>query len=395
MLSSRVSLRLLVGAVIAVLLSALVMALWRSAVARNDATGSLKWARQIAAQAEGMAFSARARGDADPIGQAVAALSQGGEPRAMRVWKVTGLSSSERESFSLHQGEGVFEYVKLLTLENGTGVRVRIQVERRGIFGLPAGGASDLATFILFGLFWIPAHTLLGRLRSFQGSWTDRASRETSDPEGYEGLVEDYLLPAGEELARLERLRTTEDEMRDALVRTGGSVRDLLRSTKALLAGSSRSKSAVSLINSRIHADLRELSDSRRAAVELSRSAIDTELASLHTLVEGTRRETRDPAQVLALSAQVHEAALRVRALNEKVQRALSRIEVEMEPFATDSDLALVALSDALEGASRLDEQIRSTAESLVRQARILKKFESDLNEKGGEKRVPSRALAG
>lgn len=380
---SRISTHLLTGALTAAVGTATLLAVWRAAVSSSDETGALRWARQVAAQAEGLAFAGRARGDSDPVGHAVSALSQGVEPRAVRVWKVSGIASHDRESFRFHADDGIFEYVRLLSPETGVGVRVRVQLERRGVFGLSAGVASDAAIFVLFALLWVGSHHGLARVPVFRRlTVREKTAGRSHDPGRYESLVDDYLLPAGAELARLERLRSQQLEMREALSRTGTTVRDLLRSTRELLSGALKARGSVDVARTRIHRDLHELSDARKTAIELTRATIDSELVSLHTLVEATRRETKDPAQVLTLAAQVHEAALRVRVLNEKVQRSLLRLEIDMEPFVTDADVAFQSLETSVEGARKFDEEIRATAESLVRQATVLKRIEQELSEK-------------
>jgi hypothetical protein len=389
MSGSRISAHLLTGALIAAVGTASLLAAWRAGVSSSDEASALRWARQVAAQAEGLAFAGRTRGEDDPVGQAVSALSQGVEPRAVRVWKATGLASQDRETYQFHEAEGVFEYVRLITPEKGLGVRVRVQMDRRGVFGLPVGAASDFAVFLVFAFLWAAVHHVLASV-PISRRLVVRETKDKSDSERYESLVDGYLLPAGAELARLERLRSQQLEMREALSKTGTTVRDLLRSTRELLAGALKAQGSVESARTRIHRDLKELSDARKSAIELTRSMIDSELASLHTLVEATRREGRDPSQILSFAAQVHESAVRVRALNEKIQRSLLRLEIDMEPFATDADVAFQSLESSVSGAKVLDEQIRATAESLVRQATVLRKIEQELSEKSAsEPREP------
>src|SRR6185503_975218 len=95
---------------------------------------AIHWARQTAAQASGLAFSARERGEDDPIGVAAEALSQGVEPRVIHVAKVrSGFAVTTPEYFRLQ--DGVFEYTKILTPEDGGGIRVKLEMPFAGFFG--------------------------------------------------------------------------------------------------------------------------------------------------------------------------------------------------------------------------------------------------------------------
>ena len=110
---------------------------------------ALNWARQISAQAEGMAFSARQKGEADPIGWAVNFLTQGNEPRIMKVKKVI-LADDEADENSQISSPKTFTYTKLFTAEDKTGIRVEIALDYVGFLGAKTRIANDLLVLAVF-----------------------------------------------------------------------------------------------------------------------------------------------------------------------------------------------------------------------------------------------------
>src|SRR5437764_12063943 len=69
---------------------------WGETRAENGASAhGLFLARQVIAQVEGLAFSARAREEEDALGNALRAINQGVEPRLIQVSRMEGLSPSK------------------------------------------------------------------------------------------------------------------------------------------------------------------------------------------------------------------------------------------------------------------------------------------------------------
>src|SRR5277367_2269742 len=99
------ALRRILPVVFCVLVSLLVTeaaSLWSERASRAEKTTSgLNWARQVASQLEALSLYSREKGEKDPVGWAVSELTQGGEPRVMRLFKIeAGSSLQASETFN-------------------------------------------------------------------------------------------------------------------------------------------------------------------------------------------------------------------------------------------------------------------------------------------------------
>src|SRR5688572_15947745 len=116
---------------------------------------ALQWARQIATQAEGMVFEARKRREMNPIGWAVNLLSQGVEPRVMKVSSYQTEEIKDLESFELDSKEGIFEYRRIFFPEERSGVRIQIRTGRPAFLAVSGNLSADFALLLLFGMAYL------------------------------------------------------------------------------------------------------------------------------------------------------------------------------------------------------------------------------------------------
>jgi hypothetical protein len=145
---------------IAILTSALMVAvickLDSSRQRSNETTLALRWARQMATQAETLSLSASERGEIDPLAWAARILSQGTDSRIIFAQKFRtpdDVSQQSSEHFEFDSDAGVLDYTKVLFPEDSTGIRIKLYVARTSIFGAKTLLAQDLTIAALFAVF--------------------------------------------------------------------------------------------------------------------------------------------------------------------------------------------------------------------------------------------------
>jgi hypothetical protein len=122
----------------------------------NETTLALRWARQMATQAETLSLSASERGEIDPLAWAARILSQGTDSRIIFAQKFRtpdDVSQQSSEHYEFDSDAGVLDYTKVLFPEDSSGIRIKLYVTRTSIFGAKTLLAQDLTIAALFGLF--------------------------------------------------------------------------------------------------------------------------------------------------------------------------------------------------------------------------------------------------
>lgn len=336
-------------------------------LAQNGAS-ALSLARQTAYQAGGLVYGARARGERDPVGAAAEALSQGVEPRMIFVSKVRSGSRVDTQEYSrLDAGLSLLEYTKILTPEDGTGVRVKVVVPYAGFLGARSPFEQDLTLLGFFGLFfalcWALASGGVLRFGAAHAREEGPTLQEQRKPK-----VEDWAVRAREGLAEL-----------------GSRIREVIRHAGLQAKAAARSHSYVASLRNRMHGALEEVHQGRgvlsdaRVAVERAQVAAMTAATTVHSLGPEARPVL---VKILRLKQKIEE----IKVALERGSLAMERVESQVEPWVTDADLAFHAHGEIAALTGELREKIQRTSASLRAQSRLIEGF--------AEERAPAPSAA-
>lgn len=333
---------------------------------RKQAEG-LKWGRQIASQAEGLALQARLERRPDPIGWAASHLTQGTEPRLIQVTRLTGLELDPQapESFELDSATGAFEYIKMLAPEEGGGIRVLLSLGYAGFLGAASPFAGDLLALLFFVIALGGCLLATGRLFGF-----DDARR-----------LRDFVLGwVGGAKAQLTQL--------------GVHIREMVRQSQRLAVTSGRSRALVGELRGKIHLGLTELNGSRKALEEADALAARAEALARDAVTEARRAGGGDPRRLAALTDEIRDCAQLMRLAAQSGQAAVASLERSVEPWATDADVAYHAFDEVKDATDNLSRHIRGTTETLIGQAKLIQSLNYGIREAPGSAEVPAANAA-
>jgi hypothetical protein len=323
---------------------------------------------------------------ASAAGSAVAPVAACIEPRVLRLWKVQESVGQALEVYHLEKSESSFEYLKVISPEDGTGIRVRVQQDWTGFLGARTAFGQDLTVAVAFGMMTTLTLALVrlaaGLRRRRRGAEEDKPA--DNDAERANALVDSFLLP-GEEQLRLRRSAAGKvAEVKRLLTRLGLNVRDLVREARDITTAAAESQKSLSSLRSRVHVGIRELHDTRLALKEVGDSAVQAEITALNLVVEASQKEN-DARRLAEMAETLHQIASRMRDLNQRSEAALGRIELQIEPMSVDADRAHHSFDDLFRHTREMDAHIRQTTETLIGQARMVQNLSAELGAGGDE----------
>ncbi len=325
----------------------------------------MRLARQTVTQADGMLLAAMEKGESDPVRWSANILSQGNEPRVVKVSKIQfdpgKAPQAGADSFRLDRHQLLFEYQKLARPEESSGFKVQVRLDPVGFLGADTRLASDLWTvgailalfFAFFGLFqpWV-----------------------RQDEEG--GL---------RHLTELAASFT--QETRAALVQLGGHVRDMVREAQALAGVSSRARGHVGNLRDRVHGGLEEVHQLRLRSKDVLKAGQEAETIALNLVIEATRLgEKGKPLGSMAES--LYRFVQQMRKLGDMADGISASLEQQLEPMSLDADQAHHIFEELPQCVSTLDQSVRKSTDALVAQAKIVQSTRvALLGESAGDER--------
>jgi hypothetical protein len=315
-----------------------------SARQRASATQlALRWARQIATQAETLSLSASERAEADPLAWAARILSQGTNSRIIFAQKFRtedSVSGQSVENYSFDPDAGVLDYTKVLFPEDLTGIRIKLYVARIGIFGAKSLFAQDLTEMLLFAFFL----TLFFFV-------TKRPEIAVITPPPF--ITNEVGVPAADVTPIVTAQETPAPEktssewiagFKQALVELGKEIRDMTRS-----------------------------------AQKLSSSAVEAkkEIAAVRAMLEGSVTTSFDPnemtnlareAQALFTTADAETKTLLRKLLKVSLDKASEsdRLRKKMTEISLVSESAFNALKDISDHTREMSEGITKTTSCVM-----------------------------
>lgn len=342
----------------------------------HETNAALRWARQIVTQAEGMSLAARERGEKDPLGFAVDYLSQGAEPRMVRMTRVTPETAPDKsEVYQLNRMAGVFDYTRLFEHTDGDGIHLQIEVGFSGFLGTRTKINSDLALAIFFiGSFFVLLSTVTLIFRALSGKTTEEAAleKELASPTLEESLAaaRSRATAASEEDAKETRLRISvlgwAKESKTSLTTLGTNIRDLIRQAQVMSAASKGSRETTGALRDKLHAGLTEV-HSARGSLKDTLALVEEAEAIFHNPM------TEESAE------QLHSLILRMQEAFQAGERAVHQLEVSIEPWTTDADMAYAAHDGVTQATVEMAAQIQKTKEQMVSHVKLLQEFTEQL----------------
>ncbi len=311
---------------------------------------SLTLARQVATQVESLALNARERSQRDPVGWAVGILTQGTQPHPLNIRRVqTDFNAQVTDRHHFDRESGVLEYSRVITPEDATGVLVTVEAGYLGFLGTRSRVANDLWLISFFGLLF-GVFFVLSRARGTQ----KKTQKETDIREKVAQWIPRF---------------------KEVLTLFGHQIRDLVNETKELENSAKHSHSTIATLRKRVHAELATIHESRRILQQTQKITTQLEKMALDNLLKNEDAQ-ENPSHNMA--NQLHRTAQALRKISEKNATVLQRVEVELEPWAMDADVAYHAYKDVSRTTTDLNIKMRKAAETLLDQAKLMQALRSE-----------------
>jgi hypothetical protein len=333
--------------------------------ANSTQDSALRWARQIASQAEGMVFAARQKGEDDPVAWAVGYLTQGTEPRVMRITRWQGPVGESLEDFTLDAAAGLFVFNKVFSPEDGAGVRIQIQTEPTGFLGTHGTWLGDLYIAVFFALS-------LGSLLALFGA-----------PQVVE--FEDVR----------PQIRAWLKDAKGVLIQLGVHIREMVREAQNLAVAAQASRGSLEQLRERIHGGIREVRDARTSLNEAEHATLIAEVLALNLMIAAEKSGDDSTRGLGETAEELHRSIQKVRKLHFKSDAFMGKVELGLEPMATDADLAYHAYDGVFGSAEKMQAHIKKTTETLLGQAKMIQNLNGDLAQENETGAVTPKSSSG
>ncbi len=316
-------------------------------------------ADQVMVQAEGLVLLAKRDGESEPLAFASRILSQGNDPRVVRV---SALHSSEGPL--LWKGKdlpeaGRWYSRKLVYPEDQSGFEVEVAMTPTFLFGLPTRLHQDLAAVFLTILFTVATGFLTTRL---VGS---AATPPPWSPESREGRQLSSALSS--ELV---------DEVREGIRRSGLAARDLIRDSHRITSAAAGSRATIAALREGLHADLTVVHQAREKVKNTRAFTESCETVLLNLILESTRMGDKG-SRLAAMAQEFHGAVREMRESTREAEATMLEFELALEPRVADADQIFHASEEIFGAAESMDASIEGAKHAIVEQMKILKNLEA------------------
>ncbi len=327
----------------------------------NQVALSLRWTRQMVTQAESLALAADAHGEREPVTWAARLLSQGTDSRIIFANKIQlPVPVKEPETYSLDSTTGIFDYVKVFDPQSGSGIRIRLYTTRTGIFGAKTLWQHDLTIAILFFAIYGFLFALAERKTAQGASSAGSPSEETR----IEPTLQPPPPPPPLELNPLRAIIAEwAADAKKSLSNLGLQIRDLVRSAQQVSRNAHETREHVFALRSKLHQQIQTLHAQPKTKDELSLLAARVE----KTLLRSPNQKPVDP-ETQELLKQLLSASL-------KRAEILAQTERQLEPIATDADMAYESLQSVRVATQEFSSHITNTTQKMLEQAKRLEEL--------------------
>lgn len=383
-----------IGVLAALVWTALVLLVTTVRTTHWREENALRISRQVATQAEGLMLSSRMKGEKDPLAWTILQLSQGIEPRVIRISRTDPEELGSRsEHWSLSEDRSRLMYIKRIGSDEKSGaVLIEVDAPAPGFLGAFSKPASDLLVVVFFGV-----HLLIGYL-----AWRARQAANNSQPtveirEVEKEVIREVIrevpveVPAPAAVApETQRsavgispaaLESWSQQATTGLRELGQAVKSVLRVTRDIGLSSAGARESVVSLNRRLHESLRDIELERREARALVSASIKAEALAMNVVLAALRISQGNPGgdpgearERLRRDADVLVNAIQImREKAEGREKLALALRERIEPCTVDSDLALRCFDPMAGLLAELEIPSKTSGEKLIEQARMLK----------------------
>jgi len=284
--------------------------------AREGEQWAMRVARQVGEQAQAFLLSSRTEGEDLSIQGVVRNLTQGTDPRVIRVSSIGTQRSPDPRSL---------EFKKVLR-PDGSGVVVSVLLPEVGVLGTHSRLEQDLALGGFWLLLTLSLYSILRRRES-------QARPAALDPQSI-AQTQSTLREIG------LRFKSTFDSARE-----------------------------IAVAASRSHHSVKNLRQSMHVRMDRAREA-------QAIVAEGSLAMTRLEKEWQSLSSEERLVLFRDASLAwDATRKSLRDLEMQLEPWAAEVDLAFTSFEGVQRAAAAMDGQLPQAKSALIEQARLLKKL--------------------
>ena len=314
---------------------------------------SLQWARKTISQVEALTLSARDLNEHDPLGWALGHLSQGTEPRAIRIFKTDDRAPGQSgEKFSYDKATGTFSYTKPFPPEGDTVLHIEYSRGFRGFLNTSTNLGNDFAIACVFVALFL---LLAGSTRSLG-------------------------TPRGAAALRIE-VADWASNAKSLLKDLGGSIKAVVEGAQSIANFSSKAFDALRSLRNRIHGGLRTAHDARRALQKNAETAKRLETLALSLITESRRLGVTEGSTLATLAREIHGASVAVGEQARQTSTFIEKLEVELEPWSVDADVAYHAFDGIADAVAGMNEGIRGAKSSVIENVRRINDLKSEMLE--------------
>ncbi len=363
-------LKIVIAAVVAGLLTSFALSRdlrHRTHQAENSA---LKYARQIGAQTETLFLDAREKGEPDPLGWVLNRLSQGSDAdRPLRLTRTPIGSATPDGTHFFSNKTFEFDYYKQVQTEFPTGIKIHLQTEPFFFLGMASRFWADTAAFSLFSLLFLTLWL------SWRGQTGERAATPRVTEIPHEPTAAQPAEPKSHEL-----ILAWAAESKALLARLGKTIKQILIEAKVLLDSSSQATHAVENTRTQFHSYLHDLNRGHDQVKQLRQHCEKLETVALNLIIEGSRIADADHP-MMKMTSDLHQSIQKIRRTHSILETSLRRIQIGIEPWVKELDVAHNAHQFSHEAGKHMSEQIELTKDALMSQARHLQALQQQIQE--------------
>lgn len=312
----------------------------------------LRWARQVASQAEALASYARRNGKRDPLVWAARTLQQGKEPRLIHVYKAKTRSSTDPlESWVFDGDSGGFDYIKVIQARKQEAIRVLVFTEYVGFLGTREKGENDIA----IGVFWLVsflisfffmlrtplAHTSEKQIRKKVGEWVQSS--------------------------------------KVILIELGGQIRDIIREATGLVVAAKKSREELDPLREKIDSGLSEVIRFRKHMNECTDEA--NRLVNEIELMNSESDPDQKQALLPQLSSRMGELSKKTHEIIDETETLAQKVQGELEDCIQQVDRAYTVYDDVFRSSSGMEGTIQEMTRTLMGHVKQVNKLSSRVAE--------------
>lgn len=343
--------RLIVCAAMALTLTAVTYRADHHARSKRTTATWLALSRHLSDQAQAFTLVAKEHAEEQPVRWVVDRMSQTTDGHAFAALRITDFQKavgSPNEYFNLDKTESLFEYEKILTPENGSGIRLEWDLTQEGFLGMTSRLWQDLALGLVFAAY---AVLVWGISQAVSSKNKLPPPVVTKDP------------------ALGEFTHSMLDSAKKLLSDAGVAIKDVIRNAKEITVAAATSHKTIESLRLKVHGRLNELSDCRVELAKALKAATQAEVDGLNVIIESNRIGEKGTS-LGKLCEKIHQSAQSMRLTVEAVEQKIQNAEKEIEPLAMDLDQATQEFAEIFKTASNMDTPIKKASESMVAQAK-------------------------